>query len=98
MSELDDPYYYDDIEHCEVCGGMCVAPEHTPPPGIKRFTVTIVETVTQYRSKVFRAATEEDARDRAESDNSWSDQDGWENDEAREHIDCGIEEVEEVED
>lgn len=43
-----------------------------------RYTVTILERVTQYRSKVFDAPTADDARQAAYADNSWTDLDGWE--------------------
>ena len=60
-----------------------------------RFKVTVVERQTWYVSKVFEAKNEDEARQLAEMDETWTDLDGWE-DSGEVAGECGVEEIEEI--
>ena len=60
-----------------------------------RFKVTLIERCMEYRTKVFEASNEDEARTLAEEDDSWTDLDGWEDDGSTAG-ECGIETVEEL--
>ena len=44
---------------------------------MSKFKVTVVERRTTFKTKVFEAASRDDAQHLAEADDSWSELDGW---------------------
>ncbi len=59
-----------------------------------KFKVTVRDERVVFLTKVFEAATEEDAQQLAEADDTWSTDDGWKVEHFDSNVECGIDFIE----